>query len=40
MPEARGSGLEEQTQVQGALAVWVQEGHEVLLHAQGQEGWQ
>ena len=25
--------------VQGAVAAWVQEGREELLHLQGQEGW-
>ena len=37
-PEARGGGREEQLHVQGAVAVLSQEGQEVLLHVQGQEG--
>ena len=36
--EVRGSSQEEQPQVQGAVAVLVQEGLEELLHVQGQEG--
>ena len=39
-PEARGSGREEQPHVQGAVAVWAQEGLEELFHIQGQEGRQ
>ena len=35
-PEARGGCWEEQPHVQGAVAVWVQEGLEELLLAQGQ----
>ena len=31
-PEARGGCWEEQPHVQGAVAVWVQEGLEELLH--------
>ena len=38
MPEARGSGQEEQPYVQGAVAVWVQEGLEELSRIEGQEG--
>ena len=38
MPEARDSGREDQTHVQGAVAVWVQEGLEELSHVEGQEG--
>ena len=38
MPEARGGGPEEQPHVQEAVAAWVQEGQEELLHDQGQEG--
>ena len=38
MPEVRGSSVEEQSHVQGAVAVWAQEGQEELLHVQGQEG--
>ena len=38
-PEARGSGWEELPHVQGAVAVWAQEGLEELFHTQGQEGW-
>ena len=40
MPEVRGGSREEQPQVQGAVAVWAQEGLEELLHVQGQEGQQ
>ena len=32
MPKARGGSREEQPHVQGAVAVWVQEGLEELLH--------
>ena len=40
-PEARGTGREEQTHVQGAVdARGAQEGLEDLLHVQGQEGRQ
>ena len=39
-PEARDSGWEEQYHVQGAVAVWAQEGLEELFHVQGQEGRQ
>ena len=38
MPEVRGGGQEEQPHIQGAVAAWVQEGREELLHVQGQEG--
>ena len=38
MPEARGGGWEDQPQVQGAVAVRVQEGLEELSHIEGQEG--
>ena len=38
MPDVKGSGQEEQPNVQGAVAAWVQEGGEELLHIQGQEG--
>ena len=38
MPEARGSGQEEQPHVQGAVAARAQEGLEELFHIQGQEG--
>ena len=37
-PEARGRSQEELPKVQGAAAVWAQEGLEELLHVQGQEG--
>ena len=37
-PEARGSGREEQPNVQGAVAAWVQEGLEELSQVEGQEG--
>ena len=39
MPEVRGGGLEDQPQVQGAVAVRAQEGLEELSHVEGQEGW-
>ena len=38
--EIRGGGQEEQRHVQGAVAVWVQEGLEELFHIPGQEGQQ
>ena len=38
MPEARGSGQEDQPHVQGAVAAWAQEGIEEPSHAEGQEG--
>ena len=38
-PKARGSGLEDQPHVQGAMAVRAQEGLEELSHVEGQEGW-
>ena len=37
-PEARGGGREDQPHVQGAVAVWAQEGLEELSHVEGQEG--
>ena len=37
-PEARGGSLEDQPHVQGAVAVWGQEGLEDLAHVEGQEG--
>ena len=37
-PEARGSSREDQPHVQGAVAVWAQEGLEELSHVEGQEG--
>ena len=37
-PEARGGCREEQPHIQGAVAVWAQEGLEELFHVQGQEG--
>ena len=40
MPEVRGSGWDEQPQVQGAVAVRAQEGLEELSHIEGQEGRQ
>ena len=40
MSEARCGGREEQPHVQGAVAVWAQEGLEELFHVQGQEGQQ
>ena len=39
-PEVRGGGREKQPHIQGAVAAWVQEGQEELLHVQGQEGCQ
>ena len=39
-PEARVGGREELPQVQGAVAVWAQEGPEELFHVPGQMGWQ
>ena len=38
--KTRSSSWEKQPQVQGAVAVQVQEGLEELLHVQGQEGLQ
>ena len=38
MPEARGSGREKQSHIQGAVAAPAQEGLEELFHVQGQEG--
>ena len=38
MPEARGGGQEDQTQVQGVVAARAQESQEELLHVEGQEG--
>ena len=35
--EVRGSGREDQPQVQGAVAAWVQKGLEELSHVEGQE---
>ena len=35
--EVRGGGREELPHVQGAVAAWVQESLEELLHVQGQE---
>ena len=40
MPEARGGGHEEQPHVQGAVAMWAQEGLEVQSHVEGQVGQQ
>ena len=40
MPEARGSGQEDQPHVQGAVAAWAQEGIEEPSHVEGQEGRQ
>ena len=36
--EVRGGSQEKQPHVQGAVAAWVQEGREELLHFRGQEG--
>ena len=38
MPEARGSGRQDQPHVQGAVAAQAQEGLEELSHIEGQEG--
>ena len=38
MPEARGSGWEDQPDVQGAVAARAQEGLEELSHVEGPEG--
>ena len=38
MPEARGSGWEEQPHLQGAVAARVQEGLEELFHVQVRRG--
>ena len=38
--EGRGGSQEEQPRIQGAVAVWTQEGLEELFHVQGQEGRQ
>ena len=38
MTEARGSGCEEQPQVQGAVAARAQVGLEELSYIEGQEG--
>ena len=38
MPEARGSGQEDQPHVQGAVSARAQEGLEKLSHVEGQEG--
>ena len=36
MPDVRGGGREELPHIQGAVAAWVQEGREELLHVQSQ----
>ena len=38
--EVKGGSWEERPHVQGAVAVWAQEGLEELFHVQGQEGRQ
>ena len=38
--EVRGGGREKQPHIQGAVAVWVQEGLEELSNTEGQEGRQ
>ena len=38
MSEVRGGDREEQPHVKGAVAAWVQEGQEELLHVQDREG--
>ena len=40
LPEARDSDREEQPHVQGAVAVWAQEGLEEPSHVEGQKGQQ
>ena len=40
MSEVRGSSHEEQPHLQGAVAVWAQEGLVELFHVQGPEGQQ
>ena len=37
-PKARGSGREDQSHIQGAVAARAQEGLEELSHVEGQEG--
>ena len=37
MTKARGGGREDQSHVQGAMAVWAEEGLEDLSHIEGQE---
>ena len=37
LPEARGSGQEEQPHLQGAVAAWAQEGLEEPSHVESQE---
>ena len=37
-PKARSGGWEDQPHVQGAVAVWPQEGLEELSHVEDQEG--
>ena len=39
MPKARGGGREEQSHVQGVVAVQAQEGLEEPSHVEGQERW-
>ena len=39
LPQGMDGGREEQPHIQGAVAAWMQEGLEELLHVQGQEGW-
>ena len=39
MPEARGSGVEEQPHFQGVVAVLAQEGLEEPSHVECQEEW-
>ena len=39
-PQARGGSQEDQSHVQGAVAVRAQEGLEELSHVEGQEGRQ
>ena len=38
MPEVNGGGQEEQSHIQEAMAVWVQDDLEELTHVEGQEG--
>ena len=39
MPEARSGSQEDQPHVQGAVAVWAQEGLEEISQVEDQEGW-
>ena len=39
MPEARSGSQEDQPHVQGAMAVWAQEGLEEISQVEDQERW-